>query len=187
MKNLLVLLILCLITLQGIGQTDQPEKIVVNVTDLTPDQVAKVKAQNELDQTSQKMQTLGKWAGYGKEVGVAIKEGLNAVVDVADKFGSTDVGKFTMYMIAWKIMGREAVAILLGSFILIIVTIVIFISFRRMYPRKILMKGNRLLFWQDKEYKIIEPRTFEGMELVKILHIFILIGAYGIIFAIMFS
>ena len=36
------------------------------------------------------------WAGIGREIGIATREGLNAVVDSANKFGSTRVGTFIM-------------------------------------------------------------------------------------------
>ena len=47
------------------------------------------------------------WVGLGKEVGDAISGGLNATVDVAEKFGKTDVGYFTMGMVAWRVLGKD--------------------------------------------------------------------------------
>jgi hypothetical protein len=191
MKKVFVLLVMSLFVLQGMSQTatttTKPEQVVVNVTDLTPGQLEKIKEAEQLKTMTEKISTYGKWVGVGNEVGVAIKEGLTAVVDVADKFGNTDVGKFTMYLIAWKVAGKDIVGIGLGMIILFAVTLMLFKSFRRLYPRKVIIKGNRLMFWKEIQYQIINPREFDGLELVKILHIFFLIGAYGILFAIMFS
>ena len=191
MKTLFVLLIMSLFVLQGFAQTTgtttKPEQIVVNVDDLTTDQLAKIKTQNELKSMAEKVETYGKWVGVGNEVGVAIREGLMAVVDVSERFGETKVGEFTMMLIAWKIMGRELVAVILGILILIAVTILLFKGFRNLHPRKVLIKGNRLLFWQPKEYEIIPAPDYEGIGLVKVIHILLLIGAYGVIYAIMFA
>lgn len=59
------------------------------------------------------------WIGMGKEIGLATREGLNAVVDTAEKFGSTKVGNFVMIMVAWKIIGRDVLGIVLGIPIMI--------------------------------------------------------------------
>ena len=83
------------------AQAQEPEKITVKTSDLTVDQLAKIKAQAEVESLQKKLETYGKWVGVGGEIGNAVKESLNAVVDVSDKFGKTDVGKFTMLMVAW--------------------------------------------------------------------------------------
>lgn len=54
------------------------------------------------------------WAGVGREVGIATKEALGAVVDSAEKFGSTKVGTFVMIMVAWKLMAKEVLAVVIG-------------------------------------------------------------------------
>lgn len=60
-----------------------------------------------------------KWLDIGREIGIATREGLDAVVDDANKFGSTKVGTFVMVMIAWKIVGHDILGVLLGIPLLI--------------------------------------------------------------------
>lgn len=60
-----------------------------------------------------------KWIGLGREIGTATREGLNAVVETAEKFGTTKVGTFVMVMIAWKIMAKDIIGIVLGVPLLI--------------------------------------------------------------------
>jgi hypothetical protein len=60
-----------------------------------------------------------KWIGLGREIGAATREGLNAVVETAEKFGTTKVGTFVMVMIAWKIMAKDVIGIVLGVPLLI--------------------------------------------------------------------
>ncbi len=55
-----------------------------------------------------------KWIGVGREIGIATREGLSAVVDTSEKFGATRVGNFVMFMVAWKIMAREILGVFLG-------------------------------------------------------------------------
>lgn len=64
--------------------------------------------------THQVSASSSQWIGIGKEIGIATREGLESVVDVSTKFGGTNVGRFVMFMVAWKIIGRQAVGIVLG-------------------------------------------------------------------------
>lgn len=188
MKRIIMFLILSFGVIQIYAQTPvEPEKIVVNVTDLTPSQLEKIKADERLKTITEKIETYGNWVGVGNEVGIAIKEGLNAVVDVSERFGNTKVGEFTMYLIAWKVVGKDFVRIFLGIIFILIISILIFKSFRRMFPRKILFKSNGWKFWLPKEYKLIEPVHYDSMEFVKFLHIIALAGAFGLTYAIMFG
>ena len=192
MKNLLVLLVISLFMVQGINaqsQTTSPvnDKIIVNVKDLTPDQLQKIKEQERLNTMQEKIETYGKWVGVGNEVGIAIKEGLNAVVDVSEKFGNTKVGTFTMYLIAWKVVGKDFIRIFLGIIFQIIIAVLIFKSFKRMFPRRYVTQSRGWKFWLPQTYQIVEPETYDGFAFVKILHIFLLAGSFGLTYAIMFG
>lgn len=192
MKKISILLFIALFTVAFITNTSAqmtttPEKITVNASDLTPDQLAKIKAQQELETMQQKLDTYGKWVGVGGEIGTAVREGLNSVVDVADKFGKTEVGKFTMMMIAWKVVGKDFVRIFLGLVFIIVISVIIFKSHRNFSPHKVTIKSNGWKFWLPQEYKVIEPSEFDGLQFVKVIHIFLLAGAFGLTYAIMFA
>jgi len=154
---------------------------------MTAEQLAEYYGDIKMAEIEGKMKKYGDWVGVGGEVGTAIKEGLTAVVDVAGKFGNTDVGKFTMVMVAWKVVGEDFVRILLGVIFALVMSILIFRSIRHYYPRKYLIKGSRWLFWKDKEYKLREPSYDEGSAFMKIIHIALLMGSYGITYGIMFG
>ena len=135
-----------------------------------------------------KLQTYGNWVGVGGEIGTAIKEGLTAVVDVADKFGGTNVGKFTMVMVAWKVIGKDLTRIALGLiFILFSTTFILYVYRKNYVTRKILTKGNRLLFWQPREYELIQPKEYEGFEFVRWLYVAMFLGTFGFGYLIMFA
>ena len=125
MKKLFLLFLLMFsVTVSSFSQT-KDEQIVFKTSDLTADQLVKIKTQQKVDELQSKIQTYGKWAGVGGEVGTAVREGLNAVVDVSEKFGNTKVGTFTMYLIAWKVVGVDITRIILGLLFVTIATIFI--------------------------------------------------------------
>lgn len=192
MKNLFVLFVtmftLAMCSSSMYAQVSQQQKITVNTSDLTPDQLAKIKAEQELAVISKKMEQYGNWVGIGGEIGQAIKDGLYAVKDVAVEFGGTSVGKFTMYLIAWKVMGKDIVRIFLGLIFILVATIVIWKSYKLNFcARRIKVKDNGWRVWLPNEYSIIEPKTFDGINLVRVLIWFILIGVFGLTYAIMFG
>ncbi len=74
-----------------------------------------------------------RWVGFGKEIGQAMNEGLGAVVTQTDKFGATRVGTFVMVMVAWKVIGHELLAVVLGIPIMIAGVGLWVWSFRRFF------------------------------------------------------
>ena len=145
------------------AQTSQ--QVTVNLSDLTPAQRAQYEAQAviakqeaQLAIYEKKIEQFGDWVGVGGEVGTAINEGLSAVVDVADKFGKTDVGKFTLVLVAWKVMGKDVVRIVLGLLFFTILTLLIVRIYRRgVQTRKILIKRTPQGFWKRniKEWETV--------------------------------
>lgn len=192
MKKLFVFLALFIMCATVFAQATTPEPaktIVVNESDLTTDQLVKIKTEAAEKVLQSKLETYGKWVGVGGEIGSAIKEGLNAVVDVADKFGNTRVGNFTMILVAWKIVGKDLVRILIGLLFITIISILVFRNYRNSFtPRKVCTKDNGWKFWLPKEYQIIKPNSdYDGYEFAKYLHIILLAGAFGLTYAIMFA
>ena len=55
------------------------------------------------------VEVANEWVDFGKNVGTAMREGLSALTDEANKFAGTDAGRFTMAVIAWKVAGDDAV------------------------------------------------------------------------------
>lgn len=163
------------------------ETITVKKSDLTTDQLVKINTEAVTKELEAKLKRYGDWVGVGGEIGIAFREGLNAIVDVADKFGATRVGTFTMALIAWKVAGKDLVRVAIGLIFMFVITVLIFRNYRTMCVRKICLKGRGWKFWEGKEYTILEPREFEAFEFVKFLHIVALAGSFGIAYAIMFA
>jgi len=186
----IIILFLCIVfTSLVFSQEAVPvsQTITVDTKDLTPEQLAKIKSQQELKTLQEKLDTYGDWVGVGSEIGNGVKEALNAVVDVSDKFSKTDVGKFTMVMVAWKIIGKDIIRIFLGIVFVIILSTFTYKNLRKMYSYKIVTKDNGWKFWLPKEYTIITPETYDGYDGVKFAYILLLMSIFGIAYAIMFA
>jgi hypothetical protein len=54
------------------------------------------------------------YLGMGKEIGDAVKASLESVVEVSNKFSDTPVGKVTLVILAWKMIGHDLLGVLLG-------------------------------------------------------------------------
>jgi hypothetical protein len=158
---------------------------------LTPAQKEQLMKDLQIAELEKKLEVYGKWVGVGGEIGTAIDEGLNAVVDVADKFGKTDVGKFTLVMIAWKIIGKDIIRIVLGLLFFTAVTWLFVRVYRNSYQPKKVPKVRVPLFKRFTtlvEYEIIYPEdNWEGYHAMKFVMLFLYAGAIGITYAIMFA
>lgn len=179
-KTLLVSIIFGLLLLMAAcvpasAQTTTPSKVGNPEAYLTPEQLAKYQSDINIAELEKKVKTYGDWVGVGG----------------AGKFGNTDVGKFTMVLVAWKVVGKDIMKIFLGLVFFIVFTVIVIYSFRTTcIERRILYKNNPQGFWKRniKEWEIVEPRfgDQEGLGWIRIAHIaFFLIGI-GITSGIMF-
>lgn len=177
MKKLFTLLSLMFVL--SLGALAQ--EITVDLADLTPDQLTKIKAEKALENAEKeieimknKMEMYGDWVGIGGEVGTAVKEGLGAVVDVADDFGKTDVGKYTMILIAWKVIGKDITEyggnifrVVLGIVVWLIIIGSILKLFRHLCLPKRRYKERVPLYMRlfvKREYEYVEARYNTGDE-----------------------
>lgn len=187
MKKLLFLLI-AMFTLTIVVDAQTTKKPAI--TDyLTQEQLLQFENDKRMADMTKKMEQYGKWVGVGGEVGGVVKEALNAVVDVTDKFSKTNVGEFTLLMVAWKVMGKDLIRILLG----IVFFIIMVITLRRIYINgfidKRVMTENPGLFKYPKVYELIEhDADWDGYEFVKFgLMPVLFAGSVGLTYAIMFG
>ena len=111
-------------------QSGNSELVTVKKSDLPADLIARLESQKKVEDVKKTLQTVGEFAGIGKEIGVAVNEGLGAVTDQASKFADTTPGKFTMFLIAWKVMAKDSMTItnsILG--VLVGIPLLIFVEF----------------------------------------------------------
>lgn len=102
------------------------EKITVDSSDLDAQTLKRV-----MNKTPSAQDEARGWVGIGKEIGEAVNASLGAVVGQAENFGKTSVGRFTMFLVAWKIVGASILHVIGGIGLWLFSTVVMMWSYRR--------------------------------------------------------
>ncbi len=159
MKKVLIFLTTFLVvslSLNTFAQNSGNEDLIsVKKSDLPADMVQKLEAQNKLQDIKQNLDTVKQMAGVGKEIGIALNDGLKAVTDQTVRFSQTPVGRFTMFLIAWKVMSKD-VQNLAGALLGVIfgVPFLIFFDFFLLWIYRRTTNKRRVLIEEDAEKKI---------------------------------
>lgn len=94
---------------------------------------------------------LQEYAAVGKSLGQAFKECWSTVSNDAEKFAQSSAGKWTAFLITWKVMGKDAIDLvrttvrwLVGVGLFIIVTpFFMFMIWRNCIAKRILVSSER--------------------------------------------
>jgi hypothetical protein len=148
MKKLMVVLLMC----AALGaQTPPATEEMVTV----PRKYVSSEGLNQAKSSS----AISPYLGMGREIGEAVKGGLESVVDVSNRFADTPVGKFTLFMVAWKVIGRDLLGVVLGL-PLYILGICLWVSFmRRMFFERWVTVRNEE---GKKVQKLMQPMDFRS-------------------------
>ncbi len=150
MKKCFVLLVGFLFLFSGVALA---EKVTIDKSELSKEQLLKLEA----SELKEKVDKYGSWVGIGKEVGVAVDSSLSAISKHAVEFAQTDAGKFTMFIVAYKVIGKDVLRLVIGLFVLIgAITLLGWSYWRTCIPRSVLFK---VYPDKTKEYKIINAPT----------------------------
>ena len=136
---LLFALLLAVMPVESVqSQTQQKDEIVsIRKSELTPQQAASIEQQN----MQNKIETYGKWVGLGKEVGEAVNGSLSALSTQADNFAKTGVGKFTMVLVAYKVVGDDILDVLITVPLMIVMTLIFIWSYRKSCMTRSVLKS----------------------------------------------
>jgi len=191
MKRFKILFLLIgIISLLGINTNAQT--VMVDLDNLPPEVKKQVNAQIIDDAVTKKFETYGKWAGMGKEIGIAAREGLGAVKDVTLEVAETDLGKTVIWLIIWKVAGIDIVRIIIGLIVLIFITIVVTKSYFQSFSTRRLIEKKGFFLWKTKIYVAVDPEKNWGdssanRAAAQVFHAFVWLGTVGIAFAIAFG
>lgn len=131
----------------SVAQT-QEQTVSIPVSQLT-------EQQKQTINTQQTVQTASQWVGLGKEIGEAFNGALSALTKNASDFATTDLGRFAMFMVAFKIIGP----IIIGTVLWLLITIILSF-FYYSYIRKNVFNRTEIEFEKlDDKGKVIE-RTY---------------------------
>jgi len=170
---IIVLIAAVAVTLPVFSQdtlTKKPAKsnlIWVREADIPPSALINLQRDSKIQRVEDKLEEVSQYVGIGKEIGSAVDTSLGALAYHIDKVSKTSVGKFTMAMVAWKIVGEDAIGYLVGIVILtLFLSIWVWSWYKNFYRRKIPTKVKSLT-WSDrwyrpwKRYEILEYEYFE--------------------------
>jgi len=181
MKQLFAVLLLFVSTFSF---AQQNEVLTVNTKDLPPEIVQQLKDKQKTEAVTKQLEVYGEWAGIGKEIGVAVRDGLTAVKDVAVDFSKTDVGTFTMALIAWKVVGQDVLGVVIGVPLWITIVLVLVWAYKRTcLPYRVVIEDPGL-FKYPKKYEVVNSRFDDGGTIFTFAILFVgaTIGCATIIF-----
>jgi hypothetical protein len=144
-----------LLTLTFSTGLSQEKTYTLKESQLTESQKVQVKSETVSTQTTG-------WIGFGKEVGTAMKEGLSALNDEVNKFSQTDAGHFTMFVIAYKVMGKDILHAVFGiGFTAIFFIMFSFFYYRNCVVRRIVIEKSGPWNAKVKRYSVVNQLSDE--------------------------
>ena len=170
---LTVVLALLVVPITAAAQTPAPAggKIIVERSDLPPDLLKQLEIKQQLDR---RVETAGKWAGLGREIGLAVNEGLQALTKTADDFSKTGVGRFTMFLIAWKVVWTDFLQLFFGTlFFLTGLVFFVWSWYINARTRRILVNGKEELVQPSEAVQIGHAIWFIAFILFIVIVIFV--------------
>lgn len=129
---------------------------------LPADLRSRLSAQQKIGEVTEQLRAGKEWAEMGQAIGIATRGALSAVTDETARFAETTPGRFTMLMVAWKVMGPDFIRTVKGVLIgapLLAVWIALFVWWlRKVYgwrKRKIVDAEGK------KTYEQVEPLSVQ--------------------------
>ena len=174
--KVITLLFLAILILPNASMAD---KIEVETADLDRDTLKRV--MDKRGRSDNIRSEVSAWAGIGKEVGTAVNEALGAVVDNAEKFGTTKVGTITIYLVIWKIIGQQLLFTIMGAIGWIITLAILIWSYRRTcISRRILVEKSK----DGKKWAVVNPpydisirEQRESLSVMRVVHVLLFVVA----------
>lgn len=146
MKYAIILLCLCMLFSTSLFTQQQEKTYTLKESQLTEQQKAAAEA-------SKSKEAVTSWTGVGKEVGIAMREGLSALNTEVNKFSESPAGQFTMFIIAWKVMGGTALrAVILIPLLLIGTIYFMFVFYRNCVVHQIVTEKSGFWLWGTRKY-----------------------------------
>ncbi len=115
-KTLTLLALAMLLTFTSVF-AQSTETLQVDITKLSQNELLvyqqmkqkQVESAKTLSMSNLSPENIDKYGQMAKAFGSAVKEGLGAITHNVDEFAQTGAGKMTIALIAWKVMGNDAV------------------------------------------------------------------------------
>lgn len=119
--NFLIFLSFCIPSvLPAILYAQDTTSVVVPRSMLTAEQTKLIQESNTLNDINRRIETYGKWAGVGNEIGIAVNGTLSAINQQTAAFAETRLGKVAIFLVVWKVIGEDIRDIMYSLFLLFI-------------------------------------------------------------------
>lgn len=141
MRKLLLIIPLLFIATTAFAQNS--EQVTIDLKDVPQNMREQIRHQAEQQEMQQKVSQYGEWVGLGKEVGTAVQGSLDALTTSAIDFSQTDLGKATMFIVVFKVIGEDLIQFIVGPIFFMLATVIILYSYLKRTKDKILIKGSR--------------------------------------------
>lgn len=163
MKKILiaVALLASLMVPMAHAETSTDDSVIsIKKSDLNPGQLAVIQTREAAEQLAQAQKTLdtrigqyGKWVGIGHELGTAVNESLSAVTTNANTFAQTGVGKWTIFLVIWKVAGHDIAGLVIGVFMMLVaIPIWTYSFYTNCITRRVLIEDSKTT---GKKWKIV--------------------------------
>ncbi len=164
MKKLTVIcLFFCSFFFTSVFSQEQPRITDSDIAKMSLTELQAYQTTLKIQQSSQHSELpspskLQEYASVGKALGQAFKECWSTVSSDAEKFAQSDAGKWTAFLITWKVMGRDAIDLvkttvkwIVGIGLLVTVTpFFMFMVWRNCISKRNLAVVERTSFWNVK-------------------------------------
>ena len=138
--------------------------IWVRESDIPASALKDLQRDSKIQKIEKDINKIGEYVGVGKEIGMAVDTCLGALAYHVDKVSKTNVGKFTMFMVGWRIMGQDFVRYLIGILMFFTFISIWIWSWRKNFCRrqvpKVVEKQERKWYQLRAKDKVIEYQEF---------------------------
>jgi hypothetical protein len=163
MRKLIIALSMLMLVITAFGQENKiDEKTIANMTFSELDAYQKVLRVQQAAQSKVEIPSVNKLQEYalvGKALGQAFKECWSTVSVDAERFAQSPAGKWTAFLITWKVMGKDAIDLVkttvrwtVGSCLFLVITpFMMFAFWRNCITRKVILITERTSFFNVKK------------------------------------
>jgi hypothetical protein len=196
MKKILITLLCISLPMLMYAQLDTA--ITNHLSPAAQQEIANVQKTQQVLNTAKEYSQI---AGYGKEIGIAVRDGLYAVKDVTLELADSQLGRTTIWLIVWHVAGKDFVRIALGIVLLLISIILVSRSYFRTFrtaPKTVCIEKTGWWIFGTRKYQAIETKNekeviygsqkfWEYPNAAAIGHVLFLMVFWGISAVIMFA
>jgi len=149
--------------------------LMLVATCLSFNAVAQEKGKAQDEKTTEQAPT----PSVGKEIGAAVNQVITAVVKDGNKLATSEIGVFTIGLVAWKVMAKPIVRFSVGILLMWGLLWIWWWSYRKTSLTHVVVATESAA---ERKYKLVQP--VEGRALAHgFVLIVILVGSYVLMFA----